>query len=676
MTNIEQSRPHLSIPHLFHPKWEPWAVAALAMITGVVGGIGAILFRWMIRAVHTVLIAKTLQNGPHFLLAAAPCVGLVLVSLITRYGAREVKGHGVPQILESLALRGGKIRPRVGVLGIIAPAITIGSGGSVGREGPIALIGAAFGSTVGQILALPEKYMSLLLAAGSAAGIAATFNAPIAGGFFGLEIVLGSYQIGAIVPVFLAAATGSSVFDAIMGSRAVLATPPYHVINHFAMLFMMGLGFLMALVGVLYTKGLTASEDFFNRVSLPFWAKAALGGFVVGLIGLFVPQVLGVGYPTMHLALTNQIMWGFLAVLFILKYIATMITMGSGGSGGVFAPSLFLGGMVGGAFGNFLYHISPSLAPHPSIYAIAGMAALFAASAQAPFVAITILLEITGDYHLTAPVMACLAISYVTYNLFTRDSMYTVRLVRRGIKILRGDDIRPMKVISVQSALQPLQDTVFADTPVRVAWQKMTDLNRSFLPVIRAHGGLDGIVTLRDIASVLQNGSERHIDTISSIIRPLPKPVFTHQSLDEAIRYLSLYDVDMLPVQDAQNHQVVGLITRSGILRAYNASAVHAVDMRHQVERLHHSTLDSVFVEMEIPDDSPLVGRQLKDVNLSADALIVSVTRNQGRVIPHGNFVIQGRDRLLVYVAPAANRDQVIEQLEGREIVSFYQKEP
>ena len=183
-------------------------------------------------------------------------------------------------------------------------------------------------------------------------------------------------------------------------------------------------------------------------------------------------------------------------------------------------------------------------------------------------------------------------------------------------------------------------------------------------------------MTLRDIASVLQNGSERHIDTISSIIRPLPKPVFTHQSLDEAIRYLSLYDVDMLPVQDAQNHQVVGLITRSGILRAYNASAVHAVDMRQQVERLHHSTLDSVFVEMEIPDDSPLVGRQLKDVNLSADALIVSVTRNQGRVIPHGNFVIQGRDRLLAYVAPAANRDQVIEQLGGREIVSFYQKEP
>ncbi len=670
MTNSERR-----IPRLFHPTWEPWAVSGLAMLTGVVGGLGAILFRWMIRAVHDVLIADMLQKGPPVLLMAGPAVGLVTVSLITRYGAREVKGHGVPQILESLALRGGKIRPRVGLFGIIAPAVTIGSGGSVGREGPIALIGAAFGSIMGQILALPEKYMSLLLATGSAAGIAATFNAPIAGGFFGLEIVLGSYQMGAIVPVFLAAVTGTTVFDSIMGSRAVLATPPYHVINHFALLFMIGLGLLMAVVGLMYTKGLTASEDFFNRLSLPFWVKAALGGLAVGLIGLFVPQVLGVGYPTMHLALSNQIVWSALAGLFIFKFVATMITIGAGGSGGVFAPSLFLGGMVGGTFGNFLYHISPTLAPHPSIYAIAGMAALFAASAQAPFVAITILLEITGDYRLTAPVMACAAVSYLTYNLFTRDSMYTVRLHRRGIKILRGDEIRPMKVMSVQSALEPLHDTVSPSVSVREAWQKMTDLNRSFLPVVQPMGGLDGIVTLRDIAAALQHG-ENQTQSIAPIVQPLPKPVFSHESLDQAIRYLSLYDVDVLPVQDAQSYKIVGLITRSGILRAYNASAIHAVDTRHQVEKLHKNTPDGVFVEMEIPDDSPLTGRQLKDVTLSEDALIVSVTRQQGAIIPHGNFVIQSQDRLLVYVAPASHRQQVIEQFGSREIVSFYQDIP
>lgn len=640
------------------------------MVTGIVGGLGAVLFRWMIKAVHQVLIGDILSKGPLPLLMIGPAIGLLIVSLITHYGAKEVKGHGVPQILEALALRGGKIRPRVGIFGIIAPAVTIGSGGSVGREGPIALIGAAFGSTVGQILSLPEKYISLLLAAGSAAGIGATFNAPIAGGFFGLEIVLGSYQIGAIVPVFLAAVTGTTVFDAIMGGKAVLATPPYHVINHFALLFMIGLGLIMAMVGLLYTKGLTASEDFFSRLSLPFWAKALLGGVSVGIMGLFVPQILGVGYATMHLALTNQIVWGGLAVLFAFKYLATLITIGAGGSGGVFAPSLFLGGMVGGAFGNLLYHISPSLAPHPSIYAIAGMAALFAASAQAPFVAITILLEITGDYHLTAPVMASAAVSYLTYNFFTRDSMYTVKLRRRGIKILRGDDIRPMAAISVLSAMQPLGDAISPTETIQEAWHKMARLNRGFLPVISRSQGLDGIVTMRDIVASMQHGDRKN-HTVASIIQPLPKPVGDNASLDEAIRYLSIYDVEVLPVQDAKTHHIVGLITRSGVLKAYNASAVHAVDTSHQVETLKRTSEDSVFVEMEIPDSSPMMGRPLKDLHLCADALIVSVTRQQGVVIPHGNFALKSGDRLLVYIAPAAHRQQVIDQLQAREIVSY-----
>jgi len=271
--------------------------------------------------------------------------------------------------------------------------------------------------------------------------------------------------------------------------------------------------------------------------------------------------------------------------------------------------------------------------------------------------------------------MACAAVSYLTYNLFTRDSMYTVRLHRRGIKILRGDEIRPMKVMSVQSALEPLHDTVSPSVSVREAWQKMTDLNRSFLPVVQPMGGLDGIVTLRDIAAALQHG-ENQTQSIAPIVQPLPKPVFSHESLDQAIRYLSLYDVDVLPVQDAQSYKIVGLITRSGILRAYNASAIHAVDTRHQVEKLHKNTPDGVFVEMEIPDDSPLTGRQLKDVTLSEDALIVSVTRQQGAIIPHGNFVIQSQDRLLVYVAPASHRQQVIEQFGSREIVSFYQDIP
>jgi CIC family chloride channel protein len=664
MVQVENPR-----ARLFSPKWEPWIVSGLAMVTGIIGGLGAVLFRWMIKVVHTLLITDTLSAGHLSLVVLGPAIGLVLVSLITHYIAPEVKGHGVPQILEAMALHGGEIRPRVGVFGIIAAAVTIGSGGSAGREGPIALIGAAFGSAMAQFLKLTEKYTTLLLAAGSAAGIAATFKAPIAGGFFGLEIILGSYQIGAVVPVFLAAVTGTTVSDAIMGSQAVLQTPPYHVINHFAVLFMIVLGLLISVVAVLYTKGLTFSEDFFNHLTIPFWMKAALGGLAIGIIGLLVPQVLGVGYPTMHLALTNKIVWTMLIVLFVAKYVATLLTLGAGGSGGVFAPSLFLGGMVGGAFGNLLYAISPQLAPHPSIYAIAGMAALFAASAQAPFVAITILLEITGDYHLTAEVMACAVISFLTYTFFTRDSMYTVKLRRRGIKIYRGDDIRPMAVLSVQTAMEPLGDSsLHPSALVAEAWQKMTRLNRSFLPVVSRASGLEGIVTMRDIVTAMQR-QERNT-TVQNIIQPLPKPIANNESLDRAIRYLSMYNLAVMPVQDTVSHRIVGVITQSGILKAYNASVVHAVDTSHQVETLGQEN-DGLFVEMELPASSPAVGQAIQDLALSKNALIVSVTRKQGAMIPHGMFVLESGDHLLVYVVPASDRQQIIDQLKAKEIVAY-----
>ncbi|MCY0876310.1 MAG: chloride channel protein, partial [Firmicutes bacterium] len=460
--NTQSWRARLSA-QLSSPYREPAIIGVLALAIGIIGGLGAIIFRDLIRVFYTLFHAGGVQVSP--LRALIPAVGLTIVGLITHYFAKEVKGHGVPQILESLALRGGKIRPRVAFFGILAPAITIGAGGSVGREGPIALIGGAFGSIVGQALRLSDKYTSLLLACGSAAGIAATFNAPIAGGFFGLEVILGSYSMGAIMPVFLSAVTGATVFDAIMGSQPPLQTAPYHVMHPIALLFMIVLGALAGFLGLAYSRGLTWIEDVFNAWRVPFWVKTSLGGLLVGAIGLAFPQVLGVGYPSIHAALSGQLAIGLLLVLFLTKYIATLTTVGSGGSGGVFAPSLFLGSVVGAAFGEGLRKLLPGLVPHPQIYAIAGMGAIFAAAAQAPFVAITILLEVTGDYQLTPVVMAACVTAYVVHGVLSRDSMYTVKLARRGIRILSGNEVRPTERILVRTAMEPLDTSLeLADT--------------------------------------------------------------------------------------------------------------------------------------------------------------------------------------------------------------------
>ena len=631
----------------------------LALLTGMIGGLGAIVFRWLISVIQA-FVGWLWPGGPsplHILIFLAPAVGLVAVNLISYYFAREVKGHGVPQILEALALRGGRIRPRVSFFAILAPAITIGTGGSVGREGPIALIGSAFGSLVGQALRLSDRDISLLLACGAAAGIGATFNAPIAGGFFGLEVILGTYAMGALVPVFLASVMGVTVFNAFMGSRAVLVTPPYHVINHFAPLFMIILGIVMSFVAWLYTSGLTFSEDLFARLPLRFWQKGLLGGALVGLIGLALPEILGVGYPVMHQALLGQLGLGLLFVLFAAKIVATLITIGAGGSGGVFAPSLYIGGMAGGAFGALLHAIAPALAPHPAIYAVAGMAAMFAAAAQAPFVAITILLEMTGDYRLTAPVMAAAAISYGLYRFFTPYSMYTVRLSRRGIVILRGQDVRPTDQVAVRTQVDPLQDRRFdANMPSGEAYEILTSSGRTYA-LVTDQGKVIGLLTLVELVHAMgeQGSAER---PVREIISPMPRPIDADASLDEALRQLGQYDVDALPVTD--QGKVIGIISRGAVLRGYRAATLRTLTISRQIQELTEDAADpGQFFDIYLPASSPVVGKSIVDLGLPQSALVVAIRRQGKAVIPHGSTVLEPGDRVVVFAAASGEVEQL-----------------
>ena len=429
----------LKQPQKSHWFVEFTLVAFLALLTGAIGGFAAIAFRYIIDwgwlGFH-VGLDKALGSTHHgYWIILLPAMGLLLVSLITNYFASEVKGDGAAQGLEALSIKDGVIKPKVGFWSNIAAAITLGSGGSAGREGPIALIGATFGSNVGQLLRMPPQYVSLLLACGAGAGIAATFNAPIAGTFFGLEIMLGTYAVGSIVPVLLASVSGVTVFNQFMGSEAVLEIPHYSEVGIFSIFSMLILGFFTALTGHLFVRGVEWTSEKNDQVLLPFWLKAFLGGLVVGVIGYFYPGVLGVGYPILHQALKGEFILTVLLGLFVAKYLVTVMTLGSGGSGGGFAPSLFLGGMLGGAYGNILHFFYPVIATTPQVYAAAGMAGLLAATAKAPFVAVTILLEVTGDYRITAHAMAASASSYFLFSALSDDSMYTIGLSKRGVPI-------------------------------------------------------------------------------------------------------------------------------------------------------------------------------------------------------------------------------------------------
>jgi CIC family chloride channel protein len=641
---------------------EPVILGVLALAIGIIGGLGAILFRDMIRWFFLLFHLGGVVHSP--LRAIIPAVGLMLVGVITHFFAKEVKGHGVPQILESLALRGGRIRPRVAFFGILAPAITIGAGGSVGREGPIALIGGAFGSVLGQALKLSDKYISLLLACGAAAGIAATFNAPIAGGFFGLEVILGSYALGAIMPVFLSAVTGATIFDAIMGNRPVLQTANFHVIHPIALLFMIVLGLIAGALGLAYSKGLTWSEDLLAKWKSPFWVKNLAGGVTVGLIGLFAPQVLGVGYASIRLALAGELAVGTLLVLLLFKYIATLTTVGSGGSGGVFAPSLFLGAMLGAVYGDALRLIVPGLIPHPEIYAIAGMGAIFAASAQAPFVAITILLEVTGDYQLTPVVIAACVTAYVVHGILSRDSMYTVKLARRGIRILRGNEVRPTEQISVEQAMESVKLRIFSTDTLEHAYRTLTVSRDHAAVMLGPNRELLGVVTLENLRPLMEHtGTSKKV---GELVTPMSAFIRRHRSLEEAMRMFTLHDVTMLPVLSEESDEVVGILTERDVIRAYNAFTIYSTESNAKIHQLQEMNRNSgQFVTLHLSKDSPVVGRALSKIRLPAEAVIVSIERRGKVLVPHGKTVFQEEDDILLFVSPITKVDEILTDLRG-----------
>lgn len=642
---------------LSSPYREPIVIGVLALLIGVIGGVGAIIFRDLIYVFYDILHAGHIEISP--LRALIPAVGLTIVGFITHYFAKEVKGHGVPQILESLALRGGKIRPRVAFFGILAPAITIGAGGSVGREGPIALIGGAFGSIVGQALRLSDKYTSLLLACGSAAGIAATFNAPIAGGFFGLEVILGSYSMGAIMPVFLSAVTGATVFDAIMGSQPPLQTVPFHVMHPIALLFMIVLGAIAGFLGLAYSRGLTWIEDVFYNWQVPFWIKTSIGGLAVGALGLAFPQVLGVGYPSIHAALSGQLTIGLLLVLFLSKYIATLTTVGSGGSGGVFAPSLFLGSMLGGAFGEGLQKLVPGLIPHPQIYAIAGMGAIFAAAAQAPFVAITILLEVTGDYQLTPVVMAACVTAYVVHGVVTRDSMYTVKLTRRGIRILSGNEVRPTERIQVRTAMESLEVSLDVTDTVEKAFHMLSIARDREVIVTNAEGCLSGVLSLPDLREKLDQGD---LTALIADLLPASTPtVRPDQNLEDALRLFSLHEVDLLPVIDPRTKKVAGVLTQRDVVRSYSASTLHSTTLSARIRQVQRELNEpGQLTSVRLTSQSKAADKTLAELQLPKGVVLVSIERAGEVVAPNGQTRLQAGDEVLLFILPVSMTEQVL----------------
>jgi CIC family chloride channel protein len=543
----------------------------LATLVGIAAGLGAVAFRWLISSFQSLFFDGGEQVfgalGRYYIIII-PAIGGLLVGLIIHFFAREAKGHGVPEVMAAVAAKGGRIRPRVSVIKAVASSICIGSGGSVGREGPIVQIGSSIGSAAGQWLRLPEDWVRTLVACGAAGGISATFNAPIAGVFFALEVILGRFISRSFGYVVVSSVVAGVLAHAFLGDERSFMVPAYSLNSAWEMPLYIALGIGAGAVAVVFIKVLYKSEDIFDAWRFPPYLKPAVGGVIIGLIGLYSLDLLGVGYEGVEKALLGDIAVTTLVVMGVLKIVATSVTIGSGGSGGVFAPSLFMGAMLGGAFGGLAHRVFPTIAASSGAYALVGMAAVFGGAARAPITAIIILFEMTRDYNIILPLMLAVVIATVVSRGLNPETIYTAKMRRSGIDLRRHEDVDLMRSVTVGEAMTRNFPTVPSTMPVSELVARLSRSRHHGFPVVDELGRLFGVVTLADVEKRMTGESESL--TVGDIATRSPLVAYPSQSLYEALVKLGAKDVGRIPVVDRDdNKKLLGVLRRHDIIKAY-----------------------------------------------------------------------------------------------------------
>ncbi len=622
----------------------------MALLVGAGAGLGAALFREMIFA-FTWLSTGYTQFGQQghapslhlpalgiFFVLVIPIVGGLLYGPLVQRFAREARGHGVPEVMLAVAENGGRIRPQVTIVKALASAITIGTGGSVGREGPIVQIGSALASSLGQLVRMSENRLRIIVACGAAGGIAATFNAPITGLFFGFEIVLREFSLDALFATSLAAVTGDVISRAFFGSAPFFTQVPHGVgiAGDGTFLLVAVLALAAGLIGVGFKSFLYRLEDFVDELwrGRPEWARPAVGGLALGLVLLALPQMYGVGYPVMGKAFAGQYALWFIVVLMLGKVLASSVTLSIGGSGGVFAPSLFIGAMLGMAFGTVAHSLfGPSVGP-PAMYALVAMGGVFAAAAQAPLTAIASVAEMTANFGLTLPIMLACGIAAAVSKQLSYGSIYTTKLLRRGIDIERVKPGEVLSRLSVADVMEPVPQ-----------------LNGDAMPLLPTEDGDGGE----------PRGWPTGVGTIADVRQA--QALFTDETLEQTLRQLVLYGHAGLPVLSHDGQHLEGWITRQAVLRTLADSvtastreiergAVAADFALDDPERAAHtpsSPLDGCrIVEIIVDPDAPALGKRIDQVPWPSGSVVVAAARGREILPMSPDSELRAGDRIIL----------------------------
>ena len=609
-------------------------------------------------------LLQNIIDTPWYFIILIPMIGGLLTGLLIYFFAPEAKGHGVPEVMQAILLKGGFIRARVAIIKALSSAITIGTGGSVGREGPIIQIGSSIGSTVGQFFRVPSKRLKTLVGCGAAAGIAAAFNAPIAGALFAVEIILMDFAVAQFAPIVISSVMATVVSHILEGNFTAFLVPKYELASPYEIIFYFILGAICGIVSFLFIKTLYFSEDVFdNRFKFPEYLKPVIGGLLLGIIALAFPQIMGVGYETISIALNGDMLWYIAFILIFTKIIATSITLGSGGSGGIFAPSLFMGAMLGYFFGSFVHSYFPNITAPANAYALVAMGGLVAGTTRAPLTSIIIVFELTSDYQIMLPLMITCIISTIISSKLSRESIYTLKLVLRNINIKGGTESNIIKEIPVEDIYSKNFDTINATDNFSKVINTVIKSKSPEYPVIDSNKKIIGVLFLNDVKSYLyEKDTLKNILIATDIAKTDFDIVTPEDTCADALDKISKLNQEGVPVvNNKRDKKIIGMLWRKDIQDAY----LKAIEVREISSNLASSIVmkdeetDVHFLEghsiSEIPTPKSFIGKSIKLLNIrvkyGVDVLAIKTRikkKEKVKAIPSPDYIINENDILVV----------------------------
>ncbi len=638
---------------------------ALAGVLGLAVGIGILFFREGIEIFHELFavgLTETLFSpliGSVSIILSLSLAGFIVGAIMQRFIGEE-RHHGVAGVMEAVALAGARLRYTRMPFKAVAAALSLGAGASVGPEDPSVQIGANLGSWFGQRLRLNEDQVRLLVAAGAASAVAAAFKAPIAGVFFALEVILnGAFETRSFGVVVLAAVVSAGFTQAIepapeMGPFAYTLGSPLEI-----PLFI-PLGILLAFVSVVFMRAVNWQYNLWHHLPLTRPVKTALAGALVGIIALFLPGIMGPGRETMSAVLGGETNFTIVMLLALagFKLLMTAVSLASGFVGGIFAPSLFVGIMLGSVYGRIVSSIfSVDAVGDPQAYAIAGMAAVMAGIVRSPITAIMLVFELTNDYRLILPIMLATVICVYVAEKIEPHGIYMSGLLRKGIRLPQGREIDLMQGVTVGEAMIAPAPTIIESASL-LELRDMLRVSRSnSLCVVDEEGQLSGIVTLSDLQRAYSLEKD-HSQSVSDICTRDVIMLYPEDTVWTAIRAMSTRDIGRAPVVKRGTRQLIGMIGRHGVMRAYNIAIVRKLEDAHIAESIRLNTMTGAHVfEFRVAAGAPIISQHIAEIQWPLESTIASIRRDNMLIIPHGNTEIKANDLLTIVAEPSAASD-------------------